>query len=83
MPITLHTDTDAARNFVHRRGVGKMKHMDVRLCWLQEEMEKGGYKCKRVDRSINAADMLTKTPNKAELDKFLPMMGLWPLGVAR
>ena len=83
LPITLHTDADVARNFVHKRGVGKMKHIDVRLCWLQEEMTDNTFKCKRVDRAVNAADMLTKTPNKQELDKFLPMMGLWPLGVAR
>ena len=29
--VVLHTDADVARSFVHKRGVGRMKHLDVRL----------------------------------------------------
>ena len=39
--IVLHTDADVARAFCHKRGVGRMKHLDVRHRWLQEELEKG------------------------------------------
>ena len=38
-----------------------MKHLDVRHCWLQEELEKGNFKVKRVDRKFN--DMLTHSPS--------------------
>ena len=31
--IVLHTDADVARAFCHKRGVGRMKHLDVRHCW--------------------------------------------------
>ena len=37
LPIVLHTDADVARAFCHKRGVGRMKHLDVSHCWLQEE----------------------------------------------
>ena len=40
-----------------------MKHLDVRHCWLQEELEKGNFKVKRVDRKFNASDMLTHSPS--------------------
>ena len=49
-PIVLHTDADVARAFCHKRGVGRMKDLDVRHCWLQEELEKGNFKVKRVRR---------------------------------
>ena len=50
-----------------------MKHLDVRH--LQEELEKGNFKVKRVDRKFNASDMLTHSPSAEELRKFLPMIG--------
>ena len=40
LPIVLHTDADVARAFCHKRGVGRMKHLDVRHCcrrnWRRE-----------------------------------------------
>ena len=63
LPIVLHTDADVARAFCHKRGAGRMKHLDVRHCWLQEELEKGNFKVKRVDRKFNASDMLTHSPS--------------------
>ena len=32
LPIVSHTDADVARAFCHKRGVGRMKHLDVRHC---------------------------------------------------
>ena len=48
LPIVLHTDADVATAFCHKRSVGRMKHLDVRYCWLQGELEKGNFKVKRV-----------------------------------
>ena len=45
-----------------------MKHLDVRHCWLQEEV-------KRVDWKLNASDMFTHSSSPEELRKFLPMIG--------
>ena len=63
LPIVLHTDADVVKAFCHKRGVGRMKHLDVRHCWLQEELEKGNFKVKRVDRKFTASDMLTHSPS--------------------
>ena len=60
-----------------------MKHLDVRHCWLQEELEKGNFKVKRVDRKFNASDMLTHSPSAEELRKFLPMIGCQSMAVNR
>ena len=82
LPIVLHTDADVARAFCHR-GVGRMKHLDVRHCWLQEELEKGNFKVKRVGRNFNASDMLTHSPSAQEFRKFLPMIGCHTMTVKR
>ena len=39
LPIVLRTDADVAGAFGHERGVGRMKHLDVRHCWLREELQ--------------------------------------------
>ena len=83
LPIVLHTDADVARAFCHKRDVGRMKHLDVRHCWLQEELEKGNFKVKRVDRKFNASDMITHSPSAKELRKFLPMIGCHTMIVNR
>ena len=83
LPIVLHTDADVARAFCHKRGVGRMKHLVVRHCWLQEELEKGNFKVKRVDSKFNASDMLTHSPSAEELRKFLPMIGCHMMTVNR
>ena len=83
LPIVLHTDADVARAFCYKRGVGRMKHLDVRHCWLQEELEKGNFKVKRVDRKFNASDMLTHIPSAEEMRKFLPMIGCHTVTVNR
>ena len=81
--IVLHTDADGARAFCHKRGVGRMKHLDVRHCWLQEELEKGNFNVKRVDPKFNASDMFIHGPYAEELRKFLPMIGCHTMTVKR
>ena len=60
LPTVLHTDADVARAFCHKRGVGRMKHQDVKHCWLQEKLEKGNFN-KRVDRKFITSNMLTQS----------------------
>ena len=83
LPLVLHTDANFARAFCHKRGVGRMKHLDVRHCWLQEELENGNFKVRRVDRKFNASDMLTHSPSAEELRKFLSMIGCHTMTVNR
>ena len=59
LSIALLGDVDAARAFCHERGVGRMKHLDARDCWLQDKLNSGNYTVMRVDRKFNASDMLT------------------------
>ena len=74
---------DVARAFCHKRGVGTMKQLDVKHCWLQEELQSENHSVKRVDRKFNASDMLTHSPFAEELRKFLPMNGCHTMTVMK
>ena len=39
--IRLGTDSQAAKSFVNRRGLGRMRHLDIRNMWLQSEVLAG------------------------------------------
>eukprot|EP00973_Karenia_brevis_P076258 10590403-Karenia_brevis.AAC.1 len=36
--VQLGTDSSAAKSFVCRRGLGKMRHLEIRDLWLQKEV---------------------------------------------
>ena len=40
--IEVNVDRSAAHAFFHRRGVGRMKHIDSRILWLQDLIAAGG-----------------------------------------
>ena len=75
LPFVLHTDASVVKAFCHKTGDGRMKHLDARHCWSQEELQSWNYSVKRVDRKFNASDMLTHRPSAEELRKFLLMIG--------
>ena len=64
--IEIKVDSSAAHAFFHRRGVGRMKHIDSRILWLQDFIAAGGVRVKKIPRTQSAK----------ELEKFLPLMSL-------
>ena len=74
--IEIKVDSSAAHAFFHKRGVGRMKHIDSRILWLQDLIAAGGVRVKKIPRTQNLADMLTHTPSAKELEVFLPLVSL-------
>ena len=68
--IEIKMDSSAAHAFFHRRDVGRMKHIDSRILWLQDLITAGGVRLKKMPRTQNLADMLTHTPSAKELEIF-------------
>ena len=60
VPISLFTDSSAAKSFVSRRGLGRMRHEATRELWLQEEVLSRRLVVKKVHGEVNPADLLTK-----------------------
>lgn len=74
--LKVFTDSSAAKSFVSRRGLGKMKHIEIRELWLQHEVLKGSIEVQKVRGVDNPADLMTKVLNRDEIDERLGRMGI-------
>ena len=74
--IVVRTDSEAAKSFVSRRGLGKMRHIEVRDLWLQEEVRKGNVVVQKVLGTDNPADLMTKFLHVKEIEHRLGEMGM-------
>jgi len=69
-------DSSAAKSFINRRGLGKMRHIDIRDLWLQKEAREGRLLMSKVPGEENPADLMTKILNKSEICERLRGMGI-------
>ena len=67
MEIHVFTDSSAARGVANRLGLGKLRHLDVRLLWVQEMVRSGRVQLRKVRGDVNPADMLTKPKSAKDL----------------
>ena len=74
--IQLFTDSSAAKSFVSRKGLGKMKHLEIRDLWLQREVGLGKVVVNKVEGPKNPADLMTKYLKRWEIDLRLKLMGI-------
>ena len=58
--LRLSLDSSAALGIVKRTGVGKVRHLDTRLLWIQEHVRDGAVEVINVKGEDNAADLMTK-----------------------
>ena len=72
----LGTDSSAAKSFVHRRGLGKMRHLQVRDLWLQKEVREGNIEVVKVPGVHNPADLMTKILSIKDIESRLAGMNL-------
>ena len=66
--ITIKSDATAAIAIASRRGLGKVRHIEVCQLWLQERVRQGEIKVEKVNTSENAADALTKYVSRSIMD---------------
>ena len=66
--IVLGTDSSAAKSFVARRGLGRMRHIEVRDLWLQQEVLAGRVRVVKVKGEMNPADLMTKFLSREEIE---------------
>ena len=74
--VELYTDSAAAKSFVSRRGLGRMRHLELRHLWLQREVGLGSVLVAKVVGTENPADVLTKFLGHRELQACLRRVGL-------
>ena len=58
--VKLGTDSSAAKSFVCRKGLGRMRHLEIRDLWLQKEVADGRVIVEKIPGEQNPADLMTK-----------------------
>lgn len=53
-------DSTAAMGIVAKKGVGRIRHLDVGMMWVQELRERGGLQVNKMKGTSNLADQLTR-----------------------
>ena len=60
LEIKLHSDASAAIGIARRKGVGRIRHIEVTQLWLQDKVKEGRIHVIKVHTKTNQADALTK-----------------------
>ena len=60
MKIKIYTDSSACKGVCNRAGVGRIRHMEVPLLWLQGKVRRGDVTLAKVAGVDNPADLMTK-----------------------
>ena len=75
MKTRLWTDSSAAKSVAARRGLGRLRHVEVHQLWLQETVKNGRISVKKVHGKSNPSDALTKPLSFRELAECLRKVG--------
>ena len=73
--VRLRTDASAAKGIASRRGLGKIRHIEVNQLWLQEKVNAGDIEVMKVKGDGNLADALTKPLDGPGVTKHLKLTG--------
>ena len=75
-PILLSCDSSAARAFAARRGLGRMRHIETRMLWLQSQVLARNIVLIKVPGEENPADLMTKYLTEGEVRRHLSTLGM-------
>ena len=67
--IRVWTDSTAVKSVAGRRGLGKLRHMEVKYLWVQDLVKEGRIEIRKVAGERNLADHLTKIKNVDDMEK--------------
>lgn len=76
--LTIQADATAAIGMARRGGIGKVRHLDVSLLWIQSAVRRKAFVLQKVLGTENIADALTKYLDRPDLDKHICGMYLMP-----
>eukprot|EP00435_Cladocopium_sp_Y103_P015181 s2139_g3.t1 len=70
------TDSSAAKGISHRRGVGKVKQLELRELWGQDKVDKGELEVRKIGTDKNWSDIGTKALDGYRITQLVQMMPL-------
>ena len=77
LSLEVQTDSSAALEICHRRGCGRIRHLEAGCVWIQAALaSKRDIQLTKVPGAKNTANILTKSVSRRDLDKHLLAMRL-------
>ena len=73
--VTMWTDSTAGKSVANRRGLGKMRHVELKYLWVQDVVKEGRLRVRKVDGAKNVADHLTKGKSGSEMSRLVKEAG--------
>ena len=74
-PLRVWTDSSAAIGICSRQGLGKLRHVDTHLLWVQQAVRQRRLELRKVAGTANPADIFTKF--SASRDKLIFLTGMF------
>lgn len=74
--IRLRMDSSAGRSVLLRRGVGRIRHLEVKVLWIQDETARGRLLIDKVPGDQNTADIGTKPLGQEAFERHRGGLGL-------
>ena len=72
----LHVDASAAIGILERKGVGRVRHLDVGTLWLQEAQLRKILSIQKVLGTANPADLMTKHLGRDQINQYCKALGV-------
>ena len=72
-PLVLHTDSSAAKGIASRRGLGKVRHIELCELWLQNQVARGKIVVHKISGADNFSDSLTKSSTSERIMQSMKM----------
>ena len=73
--VVMDTDSSAAKGISSRRGLGKVRHIELNQLWLQDQVARGKIQVRKIKGEDNISDSLTKHSNPERIRQ--TMKGTW------
>ena len=75
LTMELLTDSSAAKGVCNRKGLGKVRHLDTNLLWVQDKVKNGDLIITKINGENNPADLFTKYLDHTKINEFVGAIG--------
>ena len=74
--LVLYSDSTAAIGHTQRQGLGRMRHLQVKDLWLQQEIQEQTIQVSYIPSRKNPADLFTKPMDAQRFQELRQMLGV-------
>ena len=74
--VLVLTDSKACLGVAHRRGLGRLKHLQIKQLWVQDALREGRIALEKIATADNMADMMTKPLERGRLMYLASLLGM-------